>query len=49
MPVPRLALAAAVSVLAAPLASAEQQVDPLRFFEGRTITQGTVKVTFHKA
>lgn len=49
MPVPRLALAAAVSVLAAPLASAEQQVDPLRFFEGRTITQGTVKVMFHKA
>lgn len=50
MPIPRLALAAAVSVLAAPLASAQQQqVDPLRFFEGRTVTQGTVKVMFHKA
>jgi uncharacterized protein DUF3833 len=49
MPVPRLAIAAAVSFLAAPLASAQQQqLDPLRFFEGRTVTQGTVKVMFHK-
>ena len=49
MPITRLALAAAVAVLAAPLASAQQQqIDPLRFFEGRTVTQGTVKVMFHK-
>ena len=50
MPVARLALAAAASILVAPLASAEErQIDPLRFFEGRTETQGTVKVMFHKA
>jgi len=48
MPFPRLALAAAVSFVAAPLASAQQQLDPLRFFEGRTVTQGMVKVMFHK-
>ena len=49
MPITRIALAAAVAVLAAPLASAQQQqIDPLRFFEGRTVTQGTVKVMFHK-
>jgi len=50
MPALRHALAAAASILVAPLASAEErQVDPLRFFEGRTETQGTVKVMFHKA
>ena len=49
MPVPRFAFAATASILVAPLASAEQrQVDPLRFFEGRTETQGTVKVMFRK-
>jgi hypothetical protein len=48
MPVPRLALLATPLILAAPLASAQQQLDPLRFFEGRTLTQGTVKVMFHK-
>src|SRR4029078_5208867 len=50
MPALRHALAAAASLRVAPLASAEKrQVDPLRFFEGRTETQGTVKVMFHKA
>jgi hypothetical protein len=46
----RLALAAPALLLAAPLASASvhEAVDPLRFFEGRTETQGTVKVIFHK-
>ena len=49
MPIPRLTVAATASILVAPLASAEQrQVDPLRFFEGRTETQGTVKVMFRK-
>ncbi|WP_051531059.1 DUF3833 family protein [Sphingomonas sp. URHD0057] len=49
MPALRHALAAAGSILVAPLASAEErQVDPLHFFEGRTETQGTVKVMFHK-
>ena len=48
MPIPRLAIAATASILAAPLASAQQQVDPLRFFEGRTLSQATVKVMFHK-
>jgi hypothetical protein len=48
MPVPRFAIAAPALVLAAPLASAQQQVDPLRFFEGRTETRGTVRVMFHK-
>jgi hypothetical protein len=48
MPVPRLALAAPALMLTAPLASAQQQVDPLRFFEGRTETRGTVRVMFHK-
>lgn len=46
----RLMVAAPLSLLAAPLASASvQQVDPLRFFEGRTETAGTVKIMFHKA
>ena len=47
----RLAIAAPLLTIAAtPLASAstQAQVDPLRFFEGRTETQGTVKVMFHK-
>jgi hypothetical protein len=46
----RLAIAVPALVLAAPLASAsvQTQVDPLRFFEGRTETQGTVKVMFHR-
>jgi hypothetical protein len=49
MPIPRVALAAILSLVAAPLASAAQpNVDPLRFFEGRTETVGTVKVMFHK-
>jgi len=42
------AIAVPALVLASPLASASAQVDPLRFFEGRTETQGTVKVMFHK-
>ena len=45
----RLALATPLLLLAAPVASAEQAVDPLRFFEGRTEVDGTVKVMFHKA
>jgi len=49
MLVSRLALAATVSILASPLASAEERhADPLRFFEGRTETQGMVKVMFHR-
>src|SRR4051812_12296496 len=46
----RLIVAAPVLLLAAPLASAsvQQQVDPLRFFQGRTETVGTVKIMFHK-
>jgi len=43
----RFALAAPLLVIASPVASAEQ-IDPLKFFEGRTETQGTVKVMFHK-
>jgi hypothetical protein len=39
---------AAILLLASP-ATAQQQVDPLRFFEGRTESHGTVKVLFHKA
>jgi hypothetical protein len=42
-----MAAAASALVLAAPLASASAPVDPLRFFEGRTETQGIVKVIFH--
>ena len=51
MLIARLAIAAPTLLLATPLASAsvQAQVDPLRFFEGRTETQGTVKVMFHKA
>jgi hypothetical protein len=48
---PRIVLAAPALLLAAPLSSAsiqQEQVDPLRFFQGRTETVGTVKVIFHK-
>lgn len=46
----RLMAAAPLVLLAAPLASASvQQVDPLRFFQGRTETVGSVKIMFHKA
>ena len=45
----RLTLATPILLASAPVASAEQAIDPLRFFEGRTETQGTVKVLFHKA
>jgi hypothetical protein len=44
----RLALAAPALLLGSPLASATQQVDPLRFFDGRTVTEGTVKILFHR-
>lgn len=44
----RLALAAPALIFAAPVASAEQPIDPLRFFEGKTIVDGVVKVMFHK-
>jgi hypothetical protein len=42
------ALAAPILIAAAAPAAAQQQVDPLRFFEGRTQTDGTVKVMFKK-
>jgi hypothetical protein len=45
----RLALPAAVLLSAAPVAFAAQPIDPLRFFEGRTEVEGTVKVMFRKA
>src|SRR3954453_252963 len=48
MPIPPLAVAVPALILASPLASAQPQVDPLRFFEGRTETQSMVKVMFHK-
>lgn len=43
----RLALAAPLLFVASPVNSAEQ-VDPLRFFEGRTVSEGTVKVLLRK-
>lgn len=43
----RFALAAPI-LLAAAAPAAAQQVDPLRFFEGRTETEGTVKIMFKK-
>ena len=52
MLVPRYILAAPALLLAAPLSSAsiqQPQVDPLRFFQGRTETVGTVKIMFHKS
>lgn len=45
----RLALATPALLAAAPVASAEQSIDPLRFFAGRTEVDGTVKIMFHKA
>ena len=50
MSLARISIGVAGLLLAAPLASASVQpdVDPLRFFQGRTETQGTVKVIFHK-
>ena len=45
----RLALPAAVLLSAAPVAFAAQPIDPIRFFEGRTEVEGTVKVMFRKA
>ena len=44
----RLALAAPLLLVASPVNSAEQ-VDPLRFFEGRTVSEGTVKVLLRKS
>ena len=44
----RLILIAPALVLAAPAASAEDRLDPLKFFEGRTETLGTVKVMMRK-
>ena len=41
-------VAALLLLVSAPVA-AQQQVDPLRFFEGRTETLGTMKVLFKKA
>ncbi|MFL6765953.1 MAG: DUF3833 family protein [Sphingomicrobium sp.] len=52
MLISRLARVSPALMLAAPLAAAslqQPQVDPLRFFQGRTETVGTVKVMFHKA
>ena len=50
MLVPRILVAVPALLLAVPLASAsvQPQVDPLRFFQGRTETLGTVKVIFHR-
>jgi hypothetical protein len=45
----RLALATPALFFAAPVASAEQPINPLRFFEGRTVVDGVVKVMFHKS
>ena len=45
---PAIAYVAFLLLFAAP-GSAEQQTDPLRFFEGRTETHGTMKVMFRKA
>ena len=44
----RLAFAAPALIFAAPVASAEQPINPLRFFEGRTVVDGVVRVMFHK-
>lgn len=48
MPSLRFAVAVPALLAASPCASAQIQVDPLRFFEGRTETVGTVKVMFRK-
>lgn len=44
----RFALLAPTALLATSVGASEQKADPLRFFEGRTETQGTVKVMFKK-
>lgn len=44
-----IALAAPVLLAGAAPASAQHQTNPLRFFEGRTESQGLVKVMFKKA
>lgn len=45
----RLALAVPALLLAAPVSPATPwEIDPLRFFEGRTVSQGTVKVMLRK-
>ena len=44
----RLAVAVPALLLAAPAATAQEPLDPLRFFEGRTETQGTVNVMLRK-
>lgn len=43
-----LAIAAPLLFFVATPAAAQQQADPLRFFAGRTESQGTVKVAFKK-
>jgi hypothetical protein len=43
----RLALLAATLLLTSAATSVSGEVDPLRFFEGRTLSQGRVKVMFH--
>jgi hypothetical protein len=45
----RLALVVPALLLPSAVASADQPSNPLRFFEGRTETDGTVKVMFQKA
>ena len=46
---PHIQLAFAVPILlAAATPAAQQPLDPLRFFAGRTETQGTVKILFNK-
>lgn len=46
---PRFAVAFSALFLASPAISSREQLDPLRFFEGRTETQGMVKVMMRKA
>jgi len=43
-----LALVAPVLIAAAVSAASQERVDPLRFFEGRTESQGLIKVLFQK-
>lgn len=45
----RLALAAPALIFASPVCSAEQPIDPLRFFAGRTEVDGVVKILFHSS
>lgn len=44
----RLALAVPLLLAAAPAPAASEQIDPLRFFEGRTESQGMIKVMLKK-